>query len=50
VALLLVAMKLVTRFPGHFTSSEWIALGVWLLIGAVMHLNRPRTTLAAKTS
>ena len=50
VALLLVAMKLVPKFPGHFTGTEWIALGVWLLIGAVMHWNRPRTTLSAKTS
>jgi amino acid transporter len=50
VAFLLVAMKLVPKFPGHFTRAEWIALAVWLLIGAVMHWNRPRATLSAKTS
>ena len=41
VALLLLAMKLVPKFPGHFSRAEWIALAVWLLIGAAMHLNRP---------
>jgi amino acid transporter len=41
VALLLIAMKLVPKFPGHFTAAEWIALAVWLLLGAAMHWNRP---------
>jgi amino acid transporter len=50
VALLLVAMKLVPKFPGHFTRAEWIALATWLLIGVMMHWNRPRKTLASKTS
>jgi len=40
VALLLVAMKLVPVFPGHFSRAEWIALAVWLMIGAAMHLFR----------
>jgi len=40
VALLLIAMKLVPKFPGHFTGAEWIALAVWLLLGAAMHGNR----------
>ena len=44
VALLLIAMKLVPKFPGHFTGAEWIALAVWLLLGAAMHWNRPVTT------
>ena len=42
VALLLVSMKLVPRFPGHFSLPEWIALAVWLAIGAGLHLLRPR--------
>jgi basic amino acid/polyamine antiporter, APA family len=41
VALLLIAMKLVPEFPGHFSRAEWIALAVWLLIGAAMHWSRP---------
>jgi APA family basic amino acid/polyamine antiporter len=37
VSLLLLLMKLVPAFPGHFTPTEWIALAVWLLIGAILH-------------
>jgi hypothetical protein len=48
VALLLLAMKLIPKFPGHFSRAEWIALAVWLLIGAAMHWNRPAGT--TKTS
>jgi len=44
VALLLIAMKLVPKFPGHFTGAEWIALAIWLLLGAAMHWNRPAPT------
>ena len=41
VALLLVSMKLVPKFPGHFSQAEWIALAVWLLLGATLHWLRP---------
>jgi basic amino acid/polyamine antiporter, APA family len=41
VALLLVAMKLVAKFPGHFSRAEWIALAIWLAIGAAMYRLRP---------
>jgi APA family basic amino acid/polyamine antiporter len=37
VSLLLLLMKLIPAFPGHFTLSEWIALAIWLLIGAILH-------------
>jgi basic amino acid/polyamine antiporter, APA family len=43
VALLLVAMKLVPLFPGHFSQAKWIALAVWLVIGAAMRRTRPGT-------
>lgn len=33
VSLLLIAMKLVPLFPGHFTWAEWLALLVWLALG-----------------
>jgi APA family basic amino acid/polyamine antiporter len=37
VSLLFVLMKLIPAFPGHFTNAEWIALAVWLLLGAILH-------------
>jgi putative exporter of polyketide antibiotics len=40
VALLLVAMKVIPKFPGHFSLAEWVALAIWLLIGIAMHLGR----------
>lgn len=46
VSLLLLLMKLVPAFPGHFTKWEWLALGVWLVLGAVVH----RRTQASPTS
>jgi amino acid transporter len=42
VALLLLAMKLVPLFPGHFSRAEWFALAVWLIFGAALHLSRAR--------
>ena len=35
VALLLLLMKLLPVFPGHFSGAEWIALGTWLALGLV---------------
>lgn len=40
VSLLLVLMKLLPVFPGHFSSWEWLALGVWLGLGTVLHATR----------
>ena len=37
VSLLLLLMKLLPVFPGHFSPSEWAALGVWLAIGFLLH-------------
>ena len=37
VSFLLFAMKVFPFFPGHFSLAEWIALGVWLILGAAMH-------------
>jgi basic amino acid/polyamine antiporter, APA family len=37
VSLLLLLMKLVPAFPGHFTQAEWIALAIWLTIGTLFH-------------
>jgi len=40
VALLLVAMKILPSFPGHFSEAEWIALAAWLVLGAAVHFLR----------
>jgi basic amino acid/polyamine antiporter, APA family len=41
VAGLLLVMKLVPAFPGHFTQAEWIVLAIWIVIGAALHLRSP---------
>jgi basic amino acid/polyamine antiporter, APA family len=37
VSLLLILMKLIPSFPGHFTVAEWIALAVWIFLGLLFH-------------
>jgi APA family basic amino acid/polyamine antiporter len=37
VSLLLLLMKLLPVFPGHFTPAEWVALGIWLSLGFLLH-------------
>jgi len=49
-ALLLVAMKVVPWFPGHFSRPEWIALAVWLAIGATLRLFGGRGTQSAESA
>jgi APA family basic amino acid/polyamine antiporter len=36
VAALLVLMKLLPVVPGHFTAYEWVALGLWAVIGLAL--------------
>jgi basic amino acid/polyamine antiporter, APA family len=38
VALLLFVMKVAPVFPGHFTRAEWLALAIWMVLGASLHL------------
>ena len=33
VGLLMILMKIVPGIPGHFTAYEWLALGIWSVIG-----------------
>jgi len=40
----LVLMKLVPAIPGHFTVAEWMALGIWLVLG--LALRRPGKAVA----
>ncbi len=43
VSLLFVFMKVLPAFPGHFSAAEWVALGIWLVLGALF---RRRSTTA----
>jgi APA family basic amino acid/polyamine antiporter len=36
VALLMLLMKLLPVFPGHFSDAEWLALGIWLAVGLLL--------------
>ncbi|HVI07968.1 MAG TPA: hypothetical protein VND65_06705, partial [Candidatus Binatia bacterium] len=33
VAIAMLLMKIVPAVPGHFTNYEWLALGVWIVLG-----------------
>ncbi len=37
VAIAMMLMKVVPAIPGHFTIYEWLALGIWIVLGAVSH-------------
>jgi basic amino acid/polyamine antiporter, APA family len=39
-ALVLLLMKFVPIFPGHFSVAEWIALAVWLTVGLMLRTRR----------
>jgi basic amino acid/polyamine antiporter, APA family len=43
VGLAMVLMKILPRIPGHFTIYEWIALAVWIAVGAIASQTRART-------
>jgi basic amino acid/polyamine antiporter, APA family len=36
ISLLLVLMKLLPIFPGHFSHAEWLALAIWIAIGFLL--------------
>jgi hypothetical protein len=42
VAIAMILMKIVPAIPGHFTMYEWLALGIWIALGAISH-RRART-------
>ncbi len=46
VGLLMILMKIVPGVPGHFSGYEWLALGIWSLIGLGLGL-RARGAAAA---
>ena len=41
VAIAMMLMKVVPAIPGHFTAYEWLALGIWIALGAIAR--RPAT-------
>src|ERR1700730_16310478 len=47
VSALFVLMKIIPAFPRHFTNYEWIALAIWLLLGAILH-RRPAPARSAQ--
>ena len=40
VSLILVLMKVLPAFPGHFSPAEWIAFAIWVVLGAALHWGR----------
>jgi basic amino acid/polyamine antiporter, APA family len=37
VGLVMILMKIVPGIPGHFSMYEWLALGIWILLGVISH-------------
>jgi len=37
LCLFMILMKIVPGIPGHFSGYEWLALGVWILLGIALH-------------
>jgi APA family basic amino acid/polyamine antiporter len=48
VSLLMILMKIVPAVPGHFSAYEWLALGVWSLMGLALAW-RARTLNGGRT-
>jgi APA family basic amino acid/polyamine antiporter len=44
VGLSMVLMKVVPSVPGHFSGYEWLALGIWILLGAALGSQARRST------
>ena len=40
VSLLLFLMKVLPVVPGHFTVAEWVALGIWVVLGFVLRVRK----------
>jgi APA family basic amino acid/polyamine antiporter len=41
VAIAMMLMKVVPAIPGHFTRYEWLALGIWIVLGAIARRRKP---------
>ena len=42
VAFAMAMMKIIPAIPGHFTAAEWLALGIWIVIGVLAALARKK--------
>jgi amino acid transporter len=40
IAIAMALMKIVPAIPGHFTAAEWIALGIWIALGALCYARK----------
>src|SRR5437763_670076 len=40
VSLVFILMKVLPAFPGHFSPPEWLAFGIWIVLGAELHCGR----------
>jgi len=40
VTILMVLVKIVPLVPGHFTRYEWLAVAIWLAIGAISRVRQ----------
>lgn len=41
VAIAMLLMKVIPAIPGHFTMYEWLALGIWIVLGAIARRRAP---------
>jgi APA family basic amino acid/polyamine antiporter len=47
VGVLMILMKIIPAVPGHFSGYEWLALGIWSVIGAGLAWRESRIRAAA---
>jgi len=40
VGIAMALMKIVPFVPGHFTFYEWLALGIWIALGAIAYARK----------
>jgi amino acid transporter len=45
VSLTFILMKVLPVFPGHFSLAEWMAFGIWVVLGAALHWGRAKVLL-----
>ena len=43
---MMILMKVVPAIPGHFTTNEWIALAIWIVLGALLARNGTEQVVA----
>jgi len=48
VGIAMALMKVIPVVPGHFTVYEWLALGTWIVLGAISHRRRSASTVSIK--